>query len=58
MAKKNRILRKDGTPSPFFWSDKNGGDKSNQVVYKDTDSGVKRMRGVYFDAVRKQIVKE
>lgn len=58
MARKNRIYKKDGTPTPFFWSDKNGGDKASQVVYKQTDSGVKRMRGVHFDVNRNEMVKE
>jgi len=50
MAAKNRIFKKDGTPTAFFWSDKTGGDLTHQLVYKQTPDGVKKMRGVYFDA--------
>ena len=51
-----RILRKDGTPTLYFWSD---GDKAaaEKTVYKQTTDGVKRMKGVHFDATKKRIVK-
>jgi len=55
MAKKNRIYKKDGTPTAFFWSDKSGGDLAHQIVYKQTTEGVKKMRGVYFDATAKKL---
>lgn len=58
MAKKIKIFKKDGSPTPYFWSDKDGGDKANQTVYKSTDDGIKRMRGVHFDATRNKMVKE
>jgi hypothetical protein len=57
MAKKIRIFRKDGSPTSYFWSDKDGTDRTRQTVYKQTDTGVKRMRGVHFDAVEKRIHK-
>ena len=28
MAKKIKIFKKDGSPTPFFWSDKDGGDST------------------------------
>jgi hypothetical protein len=52
-----RITKKDGTPTPYFWSDKDGTDRTQQTVYKQTDSGIKRMRGVRFDAVSKRMRK-
>ena len=58
MAKKIRIFKNDGSPTPFFWSDKNGGDKAHQTVYKQTEDGVKRMTGVHFDATKNKFVKE
>ena len=45
------ISKKDGTPTPYFWSDKDGKDRTRQVVYKKTEEGVKRMRGVRFNSV-------
>ncbi len=50
-----KINRPDGTPSPYFWEDTEAGDKHARTVYKQTDDGVKRMRGVHFDAARKKI---
>lgn len=57
MAKKIRIFTKNGAPTPFFWSDRDGGPKSNQTLYKQTEDGVKRMTGVHFDAVKNVVVK-
>jgi hypothetical protein len=50
-----RIKRPDGTPSPYFWLDTETGEKTARTVYKQTDDGVKRMKGVRFDATRKKI---
>jgi hypothetical protein len=49
---RTRIIRKDGRRTPFFWSDKDGSEKTHKTVYKKTESGVKRMRGVTFDVAR------
>ena len=57
MAKKIRIFKKDGTPTPYFWSDRDGGDKAIQTVYKRTDDGIKRMTGVHFDATKNTFIK-
>lgn len=52
------ITRPDGSPSPYFWTDKEPGDKRLKRVYKQTTEGVKRMKGVRFDVVRSQIRKD
>jgi hypothetical protein len=49
------IYKKDGSPSPYFWSDEDGTDADRKTVYKKTGDGIKRMRGVHFDAKRKKI---
>lgn len=46
-----RISKKDGTSTPYFWSDKDGSDRTRQTVYKQTVEGVKRMKGVSFNSV-------
>jgi hypothetical protein len=46
-----KIAKKDGTPTPYFWSDKDGADLKSRTVYKQTVEGVKRMKGVRFNAV-------
>jgi hypothetical protein len=53
-----RIFKKDGTPSPYFWSDKDGSDRSAKTVYKQTGEGVKRMTGVRFNVPAKRIEKQ
>lgn len=55
---KIKIFKKDGTPTPYFWSDRDTTDKTNLTVYKQTRDGVKRMRGVHYDAVAKRMCKE
>jgi hypothetical protein len=58
MAKKIRIFKKDGTATPFFWSDRGQEDHRRETVYKDTSEGVKRMRGVHFDVSSNRLHKE
>ena len=55
---KVRIIRKNGAPTPYFWSDRGEGDHTHETIYKQTESGVKRMKGVYFNAVTKRVHKE
>lgn len=52
-----KIYKKDGSPSPYFWSDKEKTDQDNKTVYKQTSNGIKRMRGVHYDAVAGRIQK-
>lgn len=52
-----RIYKKDGTPTPYFWSDKDESEQTRKTVYKQARDGVKRMRGVHFDSVEKQVRK-
>ena len=44
-----KIFRKDGSPTPYFWSNKNAENKSLHIVYKETDKGVTRMNGVRYE---------
>lgn len=52
-----KISKKDGTSTPYFWSDSDDGDRSHKTVYKQTSDGVKRMTGVHFDAVTNRMHK-
>ena len=54
---KIKIFKKDGTPTEYFWSNKHTGDRTFQTVYKKTTDGIKRMKGVHFDAVNNRMVK-
>lgn len=53
-----RIYKKDGTPTKFFWTDKDTSDRLHKTVYKKTADGVKRMRGVHFDVEKNRFNKE
>lgn len=52
-----RIRKKDGTPTHFYWSDKDGNELTHKTVYKKTAEGVKRMRGVHFDVQKQEFQK-
>jgi hypothetical protein len=49
---RTRIFKKDGKPTPFFWTDKDGKALTEKTVFKKTETGVKRMKGVHFDVGR------
>ena len=55
---KVKIFKKDGTPTPYFWSSKHSTDRKFQTVYKRTAEGIKRMKGVHFDAINNKMVKQ
>lgn len=52
---KMKIVKKDGSTTPYFWSDEDGSAPTRKRIYKQTSSGVKRMRGVRFDSVKNRI---
>jgi len=56
-AKKVKIFKKDGTPTPYFWSEKDGAVRTEKTVYKETSDGVKRMKGVRFNPVTNRMQK-
>jgi hypothetical protein len=53
-----RIYKKDGTPTQFYWTDKDGKDPAHKTVFKKTETGVKRMKGVHFDVAKNAFRKE
>lgn len=52
-----KIDRPDGTPTPYFYSDKDGTEPSRKSVYKETEDGVKRMKGPLYDSKKKRMRK-
>ena len=52
-----RIYKKDGSATPYFWSDADKSAATEKTVYKKTDDDVKRMKGVHFDSIAKRIVR-
>ncbi|HEX6694528.1 MAG TPA: hypothetical protein VF035_07535 [Longimicrobiales bacterium] len=55
---KKTILKKSGAPSPFFYDADDSADPARHTVYKQTEEGVKRMRGVTYDAATNQVNKD
>ncbi len=55
---KIRILTKSGAPSRFFWMDRDSGDRTSETVYHETEDGVKRIRGVHYNAVTNRLRKD
>lgn len=51
------IVNKAGKQTRYFWMDKDGADRTNQTVYKQTTDGIKRMTGVHYDATRNAMIK-
>lgn len=50
------IVKKDGTPTPLFWSDQRDDDKPLKRVFRATDDGrVMRSRSLRYDTKRKQL---
>ena len=50
------IVKKNGTKTQYFWNDQDT-DHTRLTVYKKTESGVKRMTGVHYDATQNRIHK-
>lgn len=55
---KTKIYKTDGKPTPYFWSDRDGEEQTAVTVYKQTASGVKRMRGVRFNAITNEMKRD
>jgi hypothetical protein len=55
---KVRITKRDGSSTPYFWSDRDRESKNRKTVYKQTADGVKRMKGVRFDPLTNRMHKD
>ena len=52
------ITNKHGTPTEYFWTDKHADNPERAIVFRKTETGVKKMNGVHFDAKSGKMVKE
>ena len=52
------ISDKNGKPTEYFWSDKHATAPERVTVFRKTEEGVKKMRGVIFDSKAGRIVKQ
>ena len=53
-----KIVKPDGSPSPYFWSDKRDPQVPLKTVYKKTSGGVKLMKGVRYDLENNTFLKD
>ncbi|HSJ13014.1 MAG TPA: hypothetical protein VK939_01285 [Longimicrobiales bacterium] len=53
-----KIFKKDGTPTPYFWSDRQSDDRTRATVFKETQDGVKRIKTVVYNAVTNRLQKQ
>jgi hypothetical protein len=53
-----KIVRPDGSPSPYFWKNEKEPRKKLKTVYKKTADGVKRLRGVRYDLANNTFLKD
>lgn len=52
------ITNKHGKATDYFWSDKHADNPEQATVFRKTEAGIKKMRGVVFDAKLGRIVKQ
>lgn len=52
------IQNKHGEATEYFWSDKHSTDPKRATVFRKTENGIKKMRGVHFDSKAGKIVKQ
>ena len=52
------IVRPDGSASPYFWKDEKDGKKPLKTVFKTTDDGIKRLKGVRYDLANNTFLKD
>lgn len=55
---RHTITNKHGKATDYFWSDKYAEDPKRATVFRQTESGVKKMTGVHFDTVTGKLVRE
>ena len=53
-----KIVRPDGSPSPYFWKDEKESAKPLKTVYKKTSDGIKRLKGVHYDLANNTFQKD
>jgi hypothetical protein len=52
-----KIVRPDGSPSPYFWNDEKEAKKPLKTVYKKTSAGVKQLKGYQYDLANNTFLK-
>jgi hypothetical protein len=52
------IPNKHGKATDYFWTDKHAADPERVTVFRQTETGIKKVTGVHFDSKAGKIVKQ
>lgn len=52
------INNKHGNPTEYFWTDKHADNPEKVTVFRQTESGIKKMTGVHYDSKAGKIIKQ
>ena len=52
------ITNKNGKQTDYFWSDKHAADPERVTVFRQTESGIKKITGVHYDSKNGKIIKQ
>lgn len=52
------INNKHGNPTEYFWTDKHADNPEKVTVFRQTESGIKKMTGVHYDSKTGKIIKQ
>jgi hypothetical protein len=55
---RHTINNKHGNPTEYFWTDKHAADPEKVTVFRQTETGIKKMTGVHYDSKTGKIVKQ
>jgi hypothetical protein len=55
---RHTINNKHGRPTEYFWTDKHADNPEKVTVFRQTETGIKKMTGVHFDSKTGKIIKQ
>ena len=55
---RHTINNKHGNPTEYFWTDKHADNPEKVTVFRQTETGIKKMTGVHYDSKAGKIVKQ
>lgn len=55
---RHTINNKHGHPTEYFWTDKHAADPERATVFRQTESGIKKMTGVHYDSKHGRMVRD
>ena len=55
---RHTINNKHGQPTEYFWTDNHATDPERAIVFRQTQTGIKKMTGVHYDAKHGKLIKQ